>query len=220
MMIVSEIGSNHKGILPLACEYIRQAALTGCDFVKFQLGHDKDDPVRGAPNEWLPDLVHCASEYGVGLFASCFTIESLHVLKRYSHIAKIASRYAFANHSEEPYEEVVLQATRAFDKVFVSDNIKMEGVANIYCQAKYPTMPWEVKIPERFDEWTGYSSHTPGIEDALVAVSRGATYIEKHITLDKTESSIKDNHFALSIEEMATMVKLSKGISRMIRGIR
>ena len=63
--------------------------------------------------------------------------------------------------------------------------------------------------------WGGYSSHTHGIEDALVAIGRGATVIEKHVTLNKTEESIKDNQFALNFDEFSEMVHIGRAMSRL-----
>jgi len=217
--VVAEIGSNHKGIYSLACEYIRQASLCGCDAVKFQLGHGKCDPIRGVTDEWLPDLVHCADEYGIDFFASCFSRDALRSLSFYSDRVKIASRRAFSKHSTDHYNSFVDVAERLFQRVYISDNMGGEKLFNVFCQAKYPTMPWEAEIPPAFNGfglYAGYSSHTPGIEDALIAASRGAIYIEKHFTLDKTEESIKDNHFSLDVDEMAVMVKLVKGIARIV----
>ena len=48
-----------------------------------------------------------------------------------------------------------------------------------------------------------------------MAIGRGATVIEKHVTLYKTEESIKDNQFALSFEEFAEMVRIGRAMSRL-----
>ena len=62
----------------------------------------------------------------------------------------------------------------------------------------------------------GYSSHMHGIADALMAIRDGALLVEKHVTLDKTEESIKDNSFAISQQEFANLVQLGKEIHRLI----
>ena len=36
-----------------------------------------------------------------------------------------------------------------------------------------------------FDKYSGFSDHTIGIHAALIALSRGASILEKHFTLDK-----------------------------------
>ena len=71
-------------------------------------------------------------------------------------------------------------------------------------------------MPEKFDEYYGYSSHMHGIADALIAVSRGAKYIEKHVTLSKTERTIKDNAFSLSLDEFAQMVSIGTEMARLV----
>ena len=68
-------------------------------------------------------------------------------------------------------------------------------------------------MPQQFGDYYGYSSHAHGAGDALLAISRGARFIEKHVTLNKTETSIRDNHFALDFGEFGDMVKYGNEIS-------
>lgn len=59
----------------------------------------------------------------------------------------------------------------------------------LYCVSKYPTMLEDLKdMPIDFELslYHGFSDHTPGMAAALVALSRGASIIEKHVTIDKT----------------------------------
>ena len=52
----------------------------------------------------------------------------------------------------------------------------------------------------------GYSDHTAGIVIALAAVARGATVLEKHLTLDRQQegpdhkSSIEPKEFRIMVE--------------------
>ena len=82
-------------------------------------------------------------------------------------------------------------------------------IKGIFCTKGYPSYP-PVEMPDEFDEYYGYSSHMHGFEDALEAVSRGAQYIEKHVTLNKADTSLRDNAFALSFEEFGNMVTLAR----------
>jgi len=54
------------------------------------------------------------------------------------------------------------------------------------------------KLRERYDCEVGYSGHSPGAIDAIVASVLGAKYIEKHVTLDRT---MWGSDHAASIEE-------------------
>lgn len=73
----------------------------------------------------------------------------------------------------------------------------------LYCVSLYPTPLGELYLPEGFGRWyvedyyDGFSDHTIGITAAVVAMSRGATIIEKHFTLDK---SLPGPDHACSIE--------------------
>ena len=52
------------------------------------------------------------------------------------------------------------------------------------------------------------------LEVNKAAVAHGARVIECHFTLDPTEESIKDNHFACTPDEFATMVQAGNEIAR------
>lgn len=64
-------------------------------------------------------------------------------------------------------------------------------------------------LKDRYKCRVGYSGHSSGIQDAIIACTIGATVIEKHITLDR---SMFGSDQSSSIEK--------NGLSRMIRDIR
>ena len=47
----------------------------------------------------------------------------------------------------------------------------------------------------------GYSGHYSGIDDAKIAICLGATYVEKHFTIDKSLPG-RDNKFAIDDKEL------------------
>ena len=53
-----------------------------------------------------------------------------------------------------------------------------ENILDMTCVPEYPTLT--PHIPETL-QWLGWSSHTQDWKDVLIAVSRGACVIEKHI---------------------------------------
>jgi hypothetical protein len=85
-------------------------------------------------------------------------------------------------------------------EIFISgvNKFAFDFMRPIYVSPDYPTYPENIKIPDKFSEgyWYGYSDHTHGIAAPLLAIARGAKFVEVHCTLDKTEESIRDNHFA------------------------
>lgn len=79
------------------------------------------------------------------------------------------------------------------------------------CTSSYPASPEESHIRtiphlrESFGVEVGLSDHTLGIGVPLAAVALGATVIEKHFTLDRSEGGV-DSTFSLEPEEMKTLV--------------
>ena len=219
----AEIGSNHKGVKSLAFEYIRQAKVAGADIAKFQLGHDefaghRYQWMRYAPMEWAEDLAQWCKDLDIIFMASVFSQEALELaesvgMERY----KVAHQIAL-----DPEEGDLLSAVFALNKpTYVSGKLvsswgrgERDDVYSIYVHNTYPC--YEPHMPKDFRSsgWYGYSSHAHGIGDALMAIARGAMFVEKHFTLDKTEESIKDNHFALSFDEFGDMVKYGNEIAR------
>ncbi len=80
---------------------------------------------------------------------------------------------------------------------------------------QYPTYPWDFDPLVNMENYDGYSNHVHGIAAPLWAVAHGATIIECHVTFDPTEETIKDNHFALTPRQFATMTEIGNEISRL-----
>ena len=82
------------------------------------------------------------------------------------------------------------------------------------CTSAYPAPPSAANlltIPDmraRFDCHVGLSDHTLGIGVAIGSVALGATVIEKHFTLDRSEGGL-DSGFSMEPAEMAQLVKES-----------
>lgn len=62
-----------------------------------------------------------------------------------------------------------------------------------------------------FGTLVGYSDHTMGDEVCLAAVALGACFIEKHFTLDRSDSG-PDHSFAMEPGELAAMVRRIRGV--------
>jgi len=51
----------------------------------------------------------------------------------------------------------------------------------------------------------------------LIAISRGSKIIEKHFTLDKSDTTIRDHALSALPDEFKTMVQIGRDISRKIK---
>ena len=210
-----EIGSNHKGELSLAYEMIRQAKIAGADIAKFQLGHkelgSRYAHMRYAPMNWIEDLTKWCDDMGIRFMASIFSQDALRLaesvgMKEY----KIAHQVAL-----DPEQAPLVASIIATNKpVYISGTTHSAPNAYpIYTHVgTYPT--YEPHMPKEFGDYYGYSSHAHGIGDALLAIGKGAQFIEKHFTLSKVETSIRDNHFALGPGEFKDMVVYGNEVAR------
>ena len=105
------------------------------------------------------------------------------------------------------------------DLNFLKDNIKPEITTIMHCVSAYPCPVENVNLPRiallknSFPN-VGYSGHFNGINDAIAALTLGATYIEKHFTTDKSLPG-RDNKFALSPNEMKTLCEFEKDLTSM-----
>jgi len=216
MLWVAEVGSAHKGDKSLAYEYIRAYAEAGANVLKFQFGwtekaqrkyHGEYNPIRYI-DEWANDLRHWCNEFDVKLEASIWSNEGLETAKYAGlDIYKIAYRM----------DDQLLQkeiANAAFPtRVYLSGG-------NVWCVSKYPAYPEDLwNMPTVLGDTVsvpGYSDHTHGIEACLLAVARGATYIEKHVALDKTDLATKDTPFSATPAEFSEMVRIGNGIRRLL----
>ena len=73
-------------------------------------------------------------------------------------------------------------------------------------------------LPKTFfnSKIVGYSDHSIGIESALLAISRGAQIVEKHFTLDKKSTFIRDHVLSAEPAELKLLIDIGREISKKI----
>src|SRR3990167_354788 len=144
---------------------------------------------------------HYCKLKGINWFASAWDIKSQEFLKQYDlKYNKIASamltnipflekvaeekRYTFISTGMSTWEDI--------DKAV--EIFKMQGTpfALLHCMSTYPCNDVDCNLlmikslKQRYDCPIGYSGHEKGILQSTLAISLGATIIERHITLDRT----------------------------------
>jgi len=195
MLFIAEIGMNHNGNLDLAFELIKQAKFSGADIAKFQLGwRDGEGEINQIDLEVLKKLNSWCDYFDIEFMVSVITNKAFELskninLRRY----KVASRTVKDN--LDLVKSIVNEKKHTIISLGMWDGdllpIKANNIDYLWCKSKYPATPWDlVDLPKDFNKsiYTGYSDHSIGIEIPLVAISRGATIIEKHFTLDKSDT--------------------------------
>ena len=115
----------------------------------------------------------------------------------------------------------MIMSTGMATKIEISDALKAaheEGNTDIVilkCTSTYPASPENtniISIPEmrrEFSVQVGLSDHTLGIGVAVASVALGATVIEKHFTLKRSDGGV-DSAFSLEPDELASLVLEAK----------
>ena len=226
MDVVAEIGLNHDGNFDLAYELIRQVKMAGVDAAKFQFGwrcrpgeiNEIDAPRAQQLKTWCDDI-------GLAMFASIITEEGLALAHEIGMAQyKIASRTVMDNPAL--CERILAEGKPTYVSLGMwNQPVWPFGPPNrtmlyLYCRSKYPAYPSDLAdFPHAFraDGYYGYSDHCHGIAACLLAAARGAQYIEKHVTLNKTSQVIRDHVLSATPDELRLLTTLGPELARLAR---
>ena len=224
MIFIAEIGLNHNGNFKACHEMIRVAKKSGADIAKFQLGWKSlPNEINFLDLERIKTLKKWADEFEIELMFSVFNKESLVMVKNLN-----LDKYKIASRTVVGDLELVKKIVSLKKKTYISlgmwekDELPMTGQGNVeylWCKSKYPTTIDDlVDFPKNFkgSNYSGYSDHSIGIDMPLIAISRGAKIIEKHFTLDKTSTVVRDHILSATPDEFENLVNIGRSINRKI----
>jgi len=177
------------------------------------------------PWEWHEQIFQLCKEVGITVFSTPFDSTSVDFLEDLNVAAyKIAS---FENIDLPLIRKVaktgkpIIMSTGMATVSELNEAVEVardEGCGDIIllkCTNSYPSTPENsnlLTIPHMkklFNVQVGLSDHTLGIGVSIGAVALGATVIEKHFTLDRTEGGV-DSVFSLEPAELNALVIESK----------
>jgi len=183
------------------------------------------------PWEWHSELKEIANSYGIPLFSSVFDETAVDFMEKIDTpgykvasfelidielLKKIAS-------TKKPV--IMSRGMASLEELKLAiDTLKENGttdLAVLHCVSSYPTKPEELNlatIPDmrkRFNVVSGLSDHTLGISAAIASVVLGASVIEKHLTLRRTDGG-PDAAFSLEPEELKRLVESVREVEKAI----
>ena len=224
MLFIAEIGMNHNGNFDLAFELIKQAKLAGADIAKFQLGwRDGDGEINQIDLDILKKLNKWCDYFEIEFMVSAFTEKAFEMARKIN-----SKRYKIASRTVKDNIDLVRKVVNEGKETIISLGMwnykeppiqKNNNIKYLWCISKYPAEPWDlIDLPNDFKDsiYDGYSDHTIGIETSLIAIARGAKIVEKHFTLDKSDTTIRDHSLGAVPDEFKMMVNLGRDIARKI----
>jgi sialic acid synthase SpsE len=205
--LIAEVASNHGGDLALAKEFIRAAAESGADFVKFQSWQSARMRPDDAQYDWfrrseLSDDAHLeligeCRERQIGFLTTCFDLARVDYLASLGmSTIKVGSAdttsYRMLAALRPRFSHVILSTGMATDdevrravSVLASGSFTLMHTVSLYPTPIDCVGLRRMRWLSSFTESVGYSDHTIGLEAAEVAIAMGARYVEKHLCLGK-----------------------------------
>lgn len=178
------------------------------------------------PWDWHPKLFTRCRELGVIPFSSPFDTTAVDFLESLdAPMYKIASLetgdHALIRKVAETGKPLIISTGATYldeiaDAVQVVERTGNKNLTLLVCTSSYPAEPRDAHIKrmktisEYFDVKVGLSDHSLGIGVSIAAIALGATVIEKHLTLRRSDGGA-DGAFSMEPDEFQSLV--SEGIA-------
>jgi pseudaminic acid synthase len=177
------------------------------------------------PWEWHAQLFAYGRELGITVFSSPFDAEAVKLL-----VSLDAPAYKIASFELVDHELIALCAATGkplimstgmasiaeiSEAVQVARNHGAKEIVLLKCTSAYPAPPSEINLltiphlSQAFDVHVGLSDHTMDVGVSVAATALGATVIEKHFTLARSDGGV-DSSFSLEPKELAQLVSETK----------
>lgn len=235
VFIVAEAGVNHNKSVELAKKLVDIAKAAGVDAVKFQTWNVEElyvaDEVSGGTyqeksrerclsyNDFVEIKKYC-DEVGILFLSTPDEEKSTDFLDALGVPAfKIGSgelaNLPLLTHIAKKGKPVILSTGMGDEKLIRK---AVEAITHynhrlilLYCVSSYPASSSEISMPvmsklrDTYKSLVGFSDHTLGNVAAVLAVTHGASLIEKHFTFDKKAAG-PDHAMSLNPEELTSFV--------------
>ncbi len=191
--IIAECGVNHSGSMATACQMIDAAKHCGANAVKFQTYITErichiDNPEYAMLKRCelsyddFRSLFKYATAKGIDFISTPDTLEDAEFLDtlgmRYMKIGSANSNAEFLSSLSHIKTPLIVSMGMGASACYGS-HIQMHCVSSYPCQLEHANMACVGTC-----DTEGFSDHTLGHMAAIMAVARGAKFIEKHFTLD------------------------------------
>jgi len=225
MKIISEIGINHNGDFRKIEELIRQSAIGGADYAKFQLYDSMrvfgDDSRK--KNEFTFQQVRQIKDmcdvHGIEFFASVFDEEKIDWCEALDvNLYKIASRTVVKE--PELCEKIIDTGKLVYVSLGMWENhwlpFGRKNVKYFNCISKYPTSFLDLEKFHFDVDVVGLSDHSYGPAYALYNIAHGAQVVEKHFTLNKGMKG-NDHIGSMDLAELKTIKEYGQQFNNILK---
>ena len=174
---------------------------------KIEFGQDEYD-----------ELYSYVKDKPIKIFSSVWDRSSVNFMKKYTNIMKIGSPMIndidLCRYAKDNCETLIVSTGMSNEDEIDSCINACNPDVIMHTNSTYPSPVAELNLKyihylkERWNAQIGYSGHEFGLVTTFAAVALGATWIERHVTLDRT---IWGSDQVASVESQG-LIKLVKGI--------
>ncbi len=177
------------------------------------------------PWDWHKELFQHAKKRNITLFSSPFDKTAVDFLEELGNpIYKIASfeivdipliEYAAKTKKPLIISTGIATLSEISEAIVAAKDAGATDLTILHCVSSYPAPYAEINlktmnaIKTTFNVKVGLSDHSLGMGVAIAAVAHGATLIEKHFVLDRSEGGV-DSAFSMEPNEFKLMVEESE----------
>ena len=165
------------------------------------------------------DLFSYAEQKGIGCFASVWDEPSVEFMAQYTDITKVPSALItnalLCNRAREKNETLIISTGMSTEQEIQQSILNCNPDVIMHTNSSYPSKIHELNLSyitwlkEKYPgKEVGYSGHEFGLVTTFATVPMGVTWIERHITLDRT---MWGSDQMASVEPHG-LIKLVKGI--------
>lgn len=232
IFIIAEAGVNHNGDFKTAVKLCDAAKAAHADAVKFQCftsrslwGDDRIEHLELSAAEFLNLSWHCR-DIGIEFMATPFDPEWMKFLcdigvKRMKVASGCISRRDILQAIPETMPVILSTGMSTWTEIGEAVRaLYPRSLTLLQCTSSYPCAPQDVHLRSmdslrQYWHSVGFSDHTENGVAAIAAAALGATVIEKHLTLDRSQegpdhkASVEPTTFGLivqSIRQVETMM--------------
>ncbi len=169
--------------------------------------------------EQIQELLSFSNTQGIKFFASVWDIPSTDLMGKYCDIGKIPSALItdldLCKHARKTFKTLIISSGMSTEDEILACVQACRPDVIMHTNSTYPCPPEDLNL--RYMEHLrssypeaeiGYSGHEYGLVTTFAAVSMGASWVERHVTMDQ---SMWGSDQSSSIEPSG-MMKLVKGI--------
>ena len=177
------------------------------------------------PYEWHSELFNFAIKNGITLFSTPFDETAVDLLEGLNvPVFKIASfeivdlpliKYIASKNKPVLISTGMASLEEIANAIEITKSVGNNNIALFHCISSYPTPLSQANLNfisllrQEFNVQVGLSDHTIGNLASVLATSMGATIIEKHFTLKRSDGGV-DSVFSLEPNEMESLVNQTK----------